>query len=574
MYGTYNLKTYQFKCFNESAAINGDVNIRLRGSFFGDKRSDEEILRQIILSQDISQSLRELNGQFAIAIANKKKRSIVIARDQFGVMPLYYTVENNVFIFSTTIGHMLQYKTYGISMNETIIHEYFIYKYIGGRKTFFKDIYELKPGSLLDINQFGEIREVSYYAFAYSDESAGNYSESKELFESEFIGSLKAQTCNNQNVDIGVLSSGGIDSSILVSLSRYIFGEGVKTYYIGYEGYEYNRIEEVNTLSRLYQTKHKSLLITGRQFADNLIETIQINDEPLNHPSTVVRKYLYQNICNEVDVLLSGEGADCFFCGYYIFPIVNYFHVRNPLHHLNSLMARLIIKQILPIWLKGKVTQIKKALSLDPVEYTLFHDILVCNSREGVQSLLNAPLPADFVYHYTSLFEHYSKKSILNNILMLYQTDYIVEALKTITKLGDAYGIQHRHPFINVKLINLFNKFPWKEKLHFFKRKYQIVELGKKYLPKDFFKKPKEGFGVPIQSWFYDKNGLGRFVALLEDRKTRERGIFKTDYLDKLLNKYQTRTLTEDSFECILWPIINFELWNRIFIDNDLTGYA
>jgi hypothetical protein len=78
---------------------------------------------------------------------------------------------------------------------------------------------------------------------------------------------------------------------------------------------------------------------------------------------------------------------------------------------------------------------------------------------------------------------------------------------------------------------------------------------------------------VPIAMWFYDEYGLGRFINLLNDKKTRERGIFNVTYLDDLLEQYHHKTLLTDAFECIIWPIINYELWNRIFIDKDLTGY-
>jgi len=146
--------------------------------------------------------------------------------------------------------------------------------------------------------------------------------------------------------------------------------------------------------------------------------------------------------------------------------------------------------------------------------------------------------------------------------------------LRTITKLGDAYKMEHRHPFIDVNLVNLFNQLLWSEKIKFFKRKHQVVELGKKYLPKEFFSKRKEGFGVPLKEWFYNDNGLGRFVELISDKRTRERGIFNTEYLDRILVEFHKKTLPDDSYECVIWPIINLELWCRIFIDRDVKGYS
>jgi hypothetical protein len=78
---------------------------------------------------------------------------------------------------------------------------------------------------------------------------------------------------------------------------------------------------------------------------------------------------------------------------------------------------------------------------------------------------------------------------------------------------------------------------------------------------------------VPLYSWFYEEKGLGRFIGLLSDKRTRERGVFNVAYLEKLLEDYQSRHLSDESFECIIWPIINFELWNRIFVDKKPVGY-
>jgi len=99
------------------------------------------------------------------------------------------------------------------------------------------------------------------------------------------------------------------------------------------------------------------------------------------------------------------------------------------------------------------------------------------------------------------------------------------------------------------------------------------MKLAKEYLPKKILEKPKEGFGVPLESWFYDEKGVGRFMDLLGEKKTRERGYLNSKYLDNMYDKFHKRSLEMESFEGLIWPIINFELWNKIFIDRDLGGY-
>jgi asparagine synthase (glutamine-hydrolysing) len=573
MNGIYNFKKNDFTCQNETVRLTGNVIICYKGNLFLDKENEQLMLAEIAKSSPRFNNLRDLSGQFAMVVMDGDSKSLYLIRDQFGVIPLYYSITEGSLIFGTTIESIIKESDQQQSVNEQVIHEYFMFRYISGDNTLFQTIYEVKPGSIIEINQKGAVNKRDYYEFRYSLDINGRDVQASTLFQNAFGKSLATQTRDKNEKTIGVLSSGGIDSSILVICAQKLLEPQFKTYYVGYEKYEHNRIAEVNYLSKICNTNQKNIFISNREFSDNLVKTIIINEEPLNHPSTVVRKCLFERIKGDVDILLSGEGADCFYCGYYIFSLMNYFYVKNALRPLSHLLAKLLPLNLAPRKYYAKLSKIKGAFTLQPDDYVIFNDILASNTKKDISLLLNAEFPVNFAENYTALFRDYSKQTILNIILYLYQTHYIIEALKTLTKIGDAYEIEHRHPFIDVNMINLFNTFPWNEKIKFFKRKNQIIELGKKHLPKEFFKKPKEGFGVPIAMWSYDEYGLGRFINLLNDKKTRERGIYNVTYLDDLLEQYHHKTLPADAFECIIWPIINYELWIRIFIDKDLKGY-
>jgi asparagine synthase (glutamine-hydrolysing) len=275
-----------------------------------------------------------------------------------------------------------------------------------------------------------------------------------------------------------------------------------------------------------------------------------------------------------VKVLLSGEGADCLFCGYYGFNLIYWSYVKNPVSNINPLFSKFIQPFFFPQRYRNKLNKIKNALAYLPDKFILYHGDLNYNNKNSISQLLELEFPLDFGKNYTLKFSKYTKDNIMDIILDLYQTNFLIEELNAINKLGDAYNIEHRHPFIDLKLIQRFNKFPWEEKIKFFIRKHQVNLLARKYLPKDIWDRPKEGFGVPLDTWFYDEKGLGRFIGLLSDRRTRERGIMRRGYLDHLLKQYVSKSLSSGSFESVIWPVINFELWNRIFIDNDLKGYS
>lgn len=571
MFGIYCPKENKLSCQQWKVSEYGNLIILI------DARLNSEDTKQIEMlfsSNGLSEEIyKKLKGPFVFVICDKEKRAISLMRDHFGEIPLYYTVFNKKIYFSTTITKILD-ETDGIfSLNEDVIHEYFMFRYISGKNTIYKNIYEVVPRKIVEIDSSFKISERVGFQFDYSEYGAVYDRYASNLFEGALMNSLKSTIDASNKKEVGFLSSGGIDSSILICKSKKIINSQFKTYYMGCENYQFNRYDEVDFISKINDTIHENIVVSNKRFADHLIETISINEEPLNHPCTVLQKYLYQKISKDVDVILSGEGADCLYCGYYIFDMINYFYVKNPLRTVTSFISKLIPVWVAPKKYQSKIEKIKNSFILPPDEYAIFFDLIACNRKEDLEQFLALEFPEDFAANYTSLFSGFTKKNVLNIILYIYQTLYLMEILNTNYKIGNHYNIEQRHPFIDLNVVNIFNKLPWNQKTSFFKRKPIISQLAKKSLPKEFIKKPKEGFGVPLSSWFYDEKGMGRYIELLSDSKTRNRGYFNKKFLDKILYKYVNKSMPDESFENIIWPIINFEMWNRIFIDRDLKGY-
>jgi asparagine synthase (glutamine-hydrolysing) len=538
-----------------------------------EEKNEEEKFRCIMKNYEDPSQLINFKGQFAFAMFDQSRQCLLLIRDQIGVVPLYYMVDADRVIFGTAIKPILADLGKHVSVNEDIIHEYFMFRYVSGENTFFKNVIEVKPGSIVQINGEGRLTKEDYYDLQYSENANDRGLSANELFEKAFWESLSRRTSDNAERRIGVLSSGGVDSSILVSCYHRLLGSRFSTYYVGFEEYEGNRIKEVNYLGELCNTNHNNVLISNKEYSDNLIETIRINEEPLSHPCTVALKCLYQHLQGHVDTLLSGEGADCLYCGYYIFNLMNWFYIKNPARCISGSFANLLPINLVPFSYRSKIDRVIKALTCSAAEYATYYGDYTYNTRKGVDELLTRDFPDRFAENYASAFLGGTKENVLDIVLNIYQTHYLIEGLRTGDKLGCAYNIELRYPFVDLDMINVFNHLPWRKRIDMLGRKRQVIALGKKYLPRGILKKPKEGFGVPLPKWFYEEKGLGRFMALLTENRTRERGIFNAKYLDKLLSDYENKSLNHAAFESIIWPIINFELWNRIFIDKNMRGY-
>jgi len=574
MYGSFNYKRNQLLCYDFICELQEDIVIKFFGQFFPVKIKTIEFLKYIKMDYYRNQKFDKLKGQFVIIIHDPKNGNIHIFRDQVGIVPLYYLIQDDVMYFGISIKYILKMANVYAQINNSVIHEYISFRYISGRNTLFKGIKEVQPGTIISIDKTGKAKTRKYFQLNYTINYEIKGSNAKSQFQNGFLNGLYSQFKEKENRKIGILLSGGIDSSILVGAAPKYFKNKLRSYYIGNVEYKYNRHREAEIISRIYKTKHRNVFVSSEEYANNLIDTIRINEEPLNHPSSVLRYYLNKTIKNEVDVLLTGEGADCLYCGYYIFDLIRYSYVRNPLKNISILLDGLFSAFPIPKKYKRKCLKVLKSFTLMPDEYLLSYSDLVSLNNDMTGDILNFELPNNFLINYKQYFTRYNRQNVLETILLIYQSHYLIEALNTIAKLGYAFGLDFYHPFLDLDLVNSFNQFAWKDKIKFFKRKHQVIELGKKHLPREFFNKKKEGFGVPLSTLFYDKRGLRRYIDLLCDKKTKERGVFNTRFLEEQLILYNHKGMPIESFESILWPIINLELWFRIFIDKDVRGYS
>lgn len=570
MHGNFDWGKKVFRCWNMTDGINKNVIVRYNGFIKYDDLNHSDIMNFISENYDNLNTFKILKGNFVIVIYDSNKNRILLIRDHFGVYPLYYCIHNNMVNFGSTIKSIIDNSELDVSINYERINEYFMFGCISGKNTIFKNIFELEPGSILEINRIGTINIKQYFTFNYTEVPEDRHFNYSKSFESAFDASLILNTFDKDNKVYGALSSGGIDSSIVVSKASKVLRPNFQCYYVGFDNYEYNRFNEVKKLSNLYGCEHQEYFITHEEFANNIIETIKINEEPIIHPGNVATNILYKNINNDVDILLTGLGADSFYCGYYIYYLMYYIYVKNPINYMNNILSNIIPTQFVPKVYEPYLKKIKNALSYGPNNYTIYHDILTINNKEELSNMINYEVSHDSYKNYEDIFLNYNKSNILNKIMLLYQTYFIVEDLNTTFKLSNHYNIELRHPFINYHMIELFNKFPWKEKLHYFRRKYLVYEMAKNNLPKYILNKPKEGFGVPMKKWFHEKKGLQQFIEILNDKKTIERGIYNKKYIDTIMSLFTTQKLKDNDYECILWPLINFELWCRIYVDKSL----
>lgn len=570
MLGIFSIDFATLSIQGETAkASSPTIDVFLKGNLYLPRHEQSRLLEEIANSGVSSSVAKALPGQFVLVVHHKQSHRIDIVRDHIGQQPLYYCREGRRLLFASSVKELRSTSDRSWSLDAQGMVDYFALKYTIPGSTLFAEISEQEPGTIISFTD-GAFGGEQFYLERVPGTPIDDENDDDDCigrFKSEFAKSFERVCLDSSSRRIGILSSGGIDSSMLVGACRRMTQERVPTFYVGCHGYKNDKAKDAELVSRLYGTEHTNFYLDGAAFATGLLQTIAVNEFPIDSPSAVLRNHLYSSISGEVDVLLSGEGADCLYTGYYIFDLLYRFYAKSASRRMIASILRLMPLSIVPGDRGRKLQLVKQSIVRPPHEYFLEYDTVVVNNRERLSAMLETYEESRYLPGFKRILSGYGKHDILNRILSIYQSSYLSGNLATLAKFDDAYGLQHRHPFICDPMKEAFDKVSWSRKVGRFRRKQLVVEMAREYLPKSFFDAPKEGFGVPVAEWFRDPAGLGQFVDLLSSQSFRERGLFKKNYIDTLLSRYQKDRLGEAMYEEVLWPLINFELWASRFLD-------
>ena len=297
--------------------------------------------------------LQKLRGMFAIAIYDKKKKELFLARDHFGIKPLYYyNNNNNTMLFSSEIKAFLDHPDFKKELNEEMLGAYLTFSFIPGPKTIFKNVYKLKPGHYMLINV--ETRE--YKIEQYFDMKFSNTDESFESISNQISEAMKESVKYHliSDVEVGSFLSSGIDSSYLVSLAK-----PDKTYTVGFTNKKYSEIDNAKELCQMLGINNTSAIITKEEYMNVLDDVYYHLDEPTSDACSIAVYFLSQMASKDLKVVLSGEGADELFGGYNSYD-------DNPYTKL-PLGIRRFIRAICKLLPKNKYTRylIRRGMSLE-----------------------------------------------------------------------------------------------------------------------------------------------------------------------------------------------------------------
>lgn len=491
---------------------------------------------------------KHLRGMFAFAIHDKKRNEIFLARDNFGIKPLYYAKMNDSFMFASEIKSFLDVPDFKKEFNEEILETYLEFSFVPTNETFFKGVYRLDAGCSL-LYKDEDIKINKYFKLDFKEDKM-SFTDAVKNISDVMEDSVKRHLI--ADVEVGSFLSSGIDSSYIVSLAR-----PHKTYTVGYENKKYDEINYAKDLADKLGIKNESKIIKKDEYLDAIPKIMYHLDEPTSDPAAISLYFVAKLASRDLKVVLSGEGADEFFGGYnYYREEVDYkFYNKIPygIRHAIGKVAGLFPE------VRGFNFLVRRGEKLENSYIGVNRNFSEKMARKVLRK--NYELKAiDVTKNVYNEFKDYS------NIDKMQAIDINFWLMKDILLKADrmtmASSIEGRVPFIDKEVFSVASKLPFDYKVTKENTKVALREAARKVIPTDAYKKKKLGFPVPIREWIKD----GAFKEDIE--KTINSDVanryFNVKFLNKLFNEHLSGK--KDNYRKI-WTVYTFIKWYQVFFE-------
>lgn len=491
-----------------------------------------------------------LRGMFAFAIYDKNRNEIFLARDNFGIKPLYYANMNDSFMFASEIKSFLDVPDFKKEFNEDILETYLEFSFVPTNETFFKGVYRLDAGCSL-LYKDKDIKINKYFKLDFKEDTM-SFTDAVKNISDVMEDSVKRHLI--ADVEVGSFLSSGIDSSYIVSLAK-----PDKTYTVGYENKKYDEINYAKDLADKLGIKNESKIIKKDEYLDAIPKIMYHLDEPTSDPAAISLYFVAKLASRDLKVVLSGEGADEFFGGY------NYYREEVDYKFYNKIPygIRHVIGKVAGLFpeVRGFNFLVRRGEKLENSYIGVNRNFSEKMARKVLRK--NYELKAiDVTKDVYNEFKDYS------NIDKMQAIDINFWLMKDILLKADrmtmASSIEGRVPFIDKEVFSVASKLPFDYKVTKENTKVALREAARKVIPTDAYKKKKLGFPVPIREWIKD----GAFKEDIE--KTINSDVankyFNVKFLNKLFNEHISGK--KDNYRKI-WTVYTFIKWYQVFFENE-----
>ena len=511
--------------------------------------------------------VEHMRGMFAFAIWDAGKRELFIARDRFGVKPLYYVhTQDGSLYFASEIKAVIEAGAVKAEINFNVLPDQFANHGTSGDETLFAGVKRLAPGHTL-VWRDGKVEIRKYWDLEFEPKHEPRtdreyIDEWRELFEESVRLRLMA------DVPLGMFLSGGIDSSAIAAMMATMVDGPIKTFSVAFNEREANELEYARLVAKKFDTDHHEIVVTPEQFFETLPKLVWHEDEPLGFIASVPLYFVSKLAQEHVKVVLTGEGADEMLAGYGRYAkALKLLEMGERYESMTPAFLRDAVRggvATLPGAMSRKLNRTFLTREAD-IESLFFDNFAVfpraMQKKMFARERFENGDPFATANH---ILASSDAEDTLDKLLYADTKTYLHELLMKQDQMSMAASIESRVPFLDHKLVEFTARMPREMKLRGGTTKWILREAMQGILPSEIIDRPKMGFPVPVGEWF-----RGGYKHIVEEyvlsHRAISRGIFDPTFVRQLVAEHNSGVNHDER----LWSLVNFELWQRTFIDGE-----
>jgi len=520
---------------------------------------DTEVIAHLYAMQGVD-AFRRMRGMFAVAIWDRPRQRLVLARDRVGKKPLYYSVSAGELLFGSETKAILTALDAVPSISAEALLNFFTFGYVAGSSAAFDGMRRLAPGTALTVDaRTGALDTHTYWSWpGAAAHDTMSEAEATERLRAELAEAVRIRL--RSDVPLGAFLSGGMDSAAVLALMARQTSRPVQTFTIGFGDRAYDEIAEARATAEHFGAEHHEQIVTPD--CVRVAETLAIHyDEPFADASAIPTFYVAELARRHVTVCLTGDGGDELFAGYTPYADALARTGTPPVRAFRSVLAA--GARHVPVHARGKGRL--TTMSLDPEEWFVWRRTVFPSY------LLEAVVHPDVIGAAPMLPEHQAvddlhrvNGTLLSRLQRWDQRHYLPDdILVKVDRATMAHSLEARCPILDHRVIELAAAQTASRHGDAAATKRLFRNVIAPWVPPDVLSRPKRGFGVPLRRWFHERLiGWARDVLL--DRRSSQRGWTKTSEVEALLRQHELGT--RDHAKRI-WALVCLELWARCHVD-------
>ena len=503
--------------------------------------------------------LTHLRGMFAIALWDRPRQRLVLARDRLGEKPLYYTHRDGTLRFGSEIKCLLE-TDLPRAANHGAVASFLSLGYVPGDETAYADIRKLNPGEYL-VFEGGQVSKQLYWQLTPAPQLELSFDQAVDQLDALLIEAVRY--CMKSDVEVAAFLSGGVDSSLIVALMKKL-GAHVRTYSVGFgeEAAGFNELSYARQVAEHLGTTHQELILDAASNLELLPKIAAHYDEPNGEPTSMLVYLLCQFVARDVKVAMGGTGGDELFQGYPRHSAISKLKLTQHVPELVAAPVRWLVEQGKDSTdgnrMMKRLKRFAATLGHSPEDsYVSWLQLIRPDVRESLFEYPESPG--------TALIRRRMQAAadLMSGVMAVDVCGYLPEyQLTYMDRMSMATSLEVRSPLCDYRVAEMAAALPHSYRLKGMRTKHILKEVALRYLPAEIVDRKKVGFDSPIGQWF--KGELRPFVEqFLSERAVAESGLLEPAGVSRMvaahLNGHQDYSMQ-------LWSLISLEFWHRLFI--------